>query len=74
MTSEREYLRSVREDNEYAARIEDKNSNCEEFDYENSEPVICRKCKVIELTSSIEKVNPVQTKSTATVDSEVFEI
>lgn len=30
--------------------------------------------KVIELTSAIEKVNPVKTKSAPTLDSEVFEI
>jgi hypothetical protein len=46
MTSFAKYPESVREDNEYTARMDDKNANREEFDYKDSEPVICSKCNV----------------------------
>jgi hypothetical protein len=37
-------------------------------------PIILNNDKVIELASAVEAVNPVQTSSSSTVDSEVFEI
>jgi hypothetical protein len=46
MTSYVKYPESLREDNEYAARMDDKNADHEEFDYKDSELVICSKSNV----------------------------
>lgn len=45
MTSYVKYPESVREDNKYAARMDDKNADREEFDYnKDSYQLICSKC------------------------------
>ena len=51
MTPREESLRFVGESNEYAQRMDDKNSS-RDLDCEGSEPVICSKCNVTFETDS----------------------
>ncbi len=46
MTSYAKYPESVRDNDEYFARTNDKYANRDESDYKDNEPGICSKCKV----------------------------
>jgi hypothetical protein len=46
MTSYSKYPESVKEDNEYSARMNDKYAIRDEFDHKYNEQVICSKCNV----------------------------